>query len=75
MTTNLNPANALFLTNLNRIERQLADANSQISSGKKVSVASDAPDQVGPLLQLRADLQHTDPIQPGISADGCTGRR
>jgi len=66
MTTNLNPANALFLTNLNRIERQLADANSQISSGKKVSVASDAPDQVGPLLQLRADLQHNTQIQSNL---------
>jgi flagellar hook-associated protein 3 FlgL len=66
MTTNLNPANALFLANLNRVEQQLAEANSQISSGKKITVASDAPDQIDPLLQLRADRQHNTQIQSNL---------
>lgn len=66
MTTNLNPANALFLANLNRVEQRLADANNQISSGKKINVAADAPDQIGSLLQLRADQQQNTQIQSNL---------
>lgn len=66
MITNLNSANSLFLSNLNRIEQQIADANSRISSGKKISVASDAPDQVDSLLQLRADREHNTQIQSNL---------
>ncbi len=66
MTTNLNPANALFLTNLNQIEQRVAAANSQISSGLKITEAADAPDQIGSLLQLRADLQQNTQIQSNL---------
>src|SRR5262249_39651418 len=36
-------------------------------SGKKLSVAADAPDQIGALLQLRAVLQHNQQIQANLS--------
>jgi flagellar hook-associated protein 3 FlgL len=65
--TTLNPAAALFLANVSRIESRIADANSQISSGKKINVASDAPDQIDTLLQLRADLQHNSQIQSNLT--------
>ncbi len=67
MTTNLNPGNALFLANLNRVEQRLAEANSQISSGKRINVAADAPDQVDTLLQLRANQQHNQQIQSNLT--------
>ncbi len=67
MTTNLSPSNTLFLANLNRVEQRLADANNQISSGKKINVASDAPDQIGTLLQLRANRLHNQQIQSNLS--------
>ena len=67
MNTQLNPSAALFLANVNRIEERLADANSQISSGKKINVAADAPDQLGTLLQLRADEQRNGQIESNLT--------
>lgn len=66
MNTNLNASNALFLANLNRIEQQLAVANNQVASGKRITVASDAPDQIDSLLQLRADWQRNSQIQSNL---------
>ena len=75
MITNLDPASTLFLAEIGQIEQRIAQANNQVSSGKKISVASDAPDQIGPLLQLRADQQHNSQIQTNLglakaNADG-----
>ena len=54
MTPGVNGNTQLFLANLDRIQERIANANEQISSGLKVTVASDAPDEVEPILQLRA---------------------
>src|SRR5579872_5264065 len=67
MLTNLAPQNALFLTNLNRLENQIAQSNQEISSGLRITVASDAPDQIGTLLQLRANQQHNSQIQSNLT--------
>jgi flagellar hook-associated protein 3 FlgL len=67
MITNLDPSSALFAANLNSLEQRLDTANEQISSGKKINVASDAPDQIGELLQLRADQQHNSQVQSNLS--------
>jgi flagellar hook-associated protein 3 FlgL len=64
--TGLTPLSSLFLANLNRTEERLAEANSQVSSGKKINVASDDPDQIDILLQLRADLQRNSQIQSNL---------
>lgn len=45
-----------LLANLHRLSSRLETAQRQISSGVKVSTASDAPDQVGEILALRASL-------------------
>ncbi|HWC98030.1 MAG TPA: flagellin [Candidatus Sulfopaludibacter sp.] len=66
MNTNLSPSGTLYLANLNRIEQRISDASSQITSGKKLNVASDAPDEIGPLLQLRADRQRNQQIQSNL---------
>jgi len=67
MITNLNPESSLFIANVNRIQQSIADANSQVSSGRKINVASDAPDQIDTLLQLRANLQHNTQVQSNLT--------
>ncbi len=66
MITNLDPSSELFLANVGRIQDRLATANRQISSGKKITTASDAPDQIGSLLQLRAAHQHNSQVQSNL---------
>jgi flagellar hook-associated protein 3 FlgL len=66
MQSTLNPSSALFLANVNRIERQVATANNQITSGRKINVASDAPDEIDNLLQLRANLERNTQIQSNL---------
>jgi len=78
MVTNLDPASEIFLANVNRIQQRLADANRQVASGKRIVQASDAPDQIDGLLQLRADRQRNTQIRSNLglaltdvqSADG-----
>ena len=68
MITNLDPASALFLANVDRVQQSIAVANQQVSSGKKINVASDAPDQISTLLQLRASLQHNSQVQSNLTS-------
>src|SRR4051812_13029232 len=67
MISTIDPGSEPFLADAARIQDKIALANRQISSGKKLSVASDLPDQIGPLLQLRAVLQHNTQIQSNLS--------
>jgi flagellar hook-associated protein 3 FlgL len=66
MNTNLSPSATLYLANLNRIEQRISDASNQISSSKKLNVAADAPDEIGSLLQLRADQQRNQQIESNL---------
>jgi flagellar hook-associated protein 3 FlgL len=67
MLTNLDPQSALFLADVNRIQERISEASGQVSSGKKINLASDAPDQIGVLLQLRADLQRNTQITSNLT--------
>ena len=67
MVSNLTPQSNLFLANLNRIEQQLTEANIQMSSGKKLNVASDAPGDVEQLLQLRTDQAKNQQIESNLT--------
>jgi flagellin-like hook-associated protein FlgL len=67
MITNLDPEASLFLANVNRIQQTLAQATAQVSSGLKIAVASDAPDEIGTLLQLRADEASNTQVQSNLS--------
>ena len=64
--TNLDGPSELFLVNVERIQERIAEASRQVSSGKKIAVASDAPDQIEPLLQLRAELLRNTQIQANL---------
>jgi flagellar hook-associated protein 3 FlgL len=66
MITNLDPSSEAFVANMERVQRRVAEAGQQVSSGKRVMVASDAPDEIGPLLQLRASLARNSQIQSNL---------
>jgi hypothetical protein len=51
MIQNLDPSGQEFLVNLARIQLGIKRANDQITSGLKVGAPSDAPDQIGEILQ------------------------
>jgi flagellar hook-associated protein 3 FlgL len=68
MITNLNPSSAIFLANTDRLEQSISDTTNEISSGYRVNVASDDPDQIETLLQLRTDEQQNTQIQSNLSS-------
>ena len=67
MTTNLSPQNATFAIDIDRIQEKISRAGNQVSSGLKITVASDAPDEIGALLQLRANQLHNAQIQSNLT--------
>jgi len=56
MISGLNPANEQFLASMNDLESRLNNAQNQLSSGLRVNQASDAPQEVGDIFEIRADL-------------------
>lgn len=67
MTTNLDSQSQLFLADLARVQDRLSQAQRQISSGKKVSVASDEPAVVSQVLRLHSALQKNTQIQSNLA--------
>lgn len=67
MISNLDPSSQLFLANLSHVEQRLSEANEQLSSGKKLNVASDDPGDVASLLQLRTDHQRNTQIESNLT--------
>jgi flagellar hook-associated protein 3 FlgL len=67
MISTLAPGAQLFLANLNQIELQLSQATAEVSSGKKLNVASDDPADVASLLQLRTDEQQNQQIEANLT--------
>jgi flagellar hook-associated protein 3 FlgL len=56
MISNLSPQSQQFLADAASAQQRIALANRQLSSGLKIQAASDGPDVVSELLQLRANL-------------------
>jgi flagellar hook-associated protein 3 FlgL len=79
--SSLDPSDQIFLAGVNQIQQRISTANRQLTSGLKVTVASDAPDQIDSLLQLRADQAQNTQIQRNLgmeqtdaqAADGALG--
>jgi flagellar hook-associated protein 3 FlgL len=79
--SDFNASDQIFLAGVNQIQQQISTANQQLTSGLKVSVASDAPDQIDDLLQLRADQAQNTQISSNLgmeqtnaqAADGALG--
>ncbi|MGI8991243.1 MAG: flagellin [Bryobacteraceae bacterium] len=66
MSTTIDPSGEQFLADLSRVQATFARAQRQVTSGLKVSEASDAPDRIGALLQLQANLGRNTQIQSNL---------
>jgi flagellar hook-associated protein 3 FlgL len=67
MITNVSPQNAAFLQGIDRIQQTISVASNQVTSGLRITQASDAPDQIGNLLQLRANQVHNTQVQSNLT--------
>jgi flagellar hook-associated protein 3 FlgL len=67
MITQLDPSAESFLFDLARTTSRLNQAQKEITSGKRVSTVSDAPDEISALLQARATLDTTSQIHLDLS--------
>jgi len=67
MTPSINPNSEIFLSNLQQIQNRIGTAERQLSSGLRVSVASDDPDQISSILQLRAQIAGVQQTQENLS--------
>ena len=67
MYTTLNAQAQLYLANLERTQQDYDNVSSQLSSGYQMTEASDSPDQVDQLLQLRANLAQNTQIQSNLT--------
>lgn len=66
MRTIISPSSEAFLANISRVQRSVEEAGRQASSGRRVNVASDAPDQIDAILQLRSNLVRNSQIQSNL---------
>ncbi len=62
----VNPGTNLFLAGINQIQQRLSKAEREITSGTRVSSASDAPDQLDSILQLRSEEQQNQQIKSNL---------
>ncbi|MDX2150353.1 MAG: hypothetical protein SFV54_06450 [Bryobacteraceae bacterium] len=66
MIDSLPPDTQRFLRQVRGIQDRMDNAHRQISSGLRVTTASDSPDQVGSLLLLRADMERNRQIRTNL---------
>jgi len=67
MISGIDPAGAQFLASLAQIQNNMQQAETQLSSGLKFQNASDAPDEVGDILSLRADVTNNNQVQSNLN--------
>ncbi len=63
MIRSLDPQTEKFLTDLGHITRRFERAQREITSGRRINNASDDPDHIANLLQLRSELGQTEQIR------------
>ncbi len=66
MMSGLKPSTQEFLNSINRISVQMNQAQTQLSTGFKVNVVSDAPDVIAPLLAAQANLSTAQQISTNL---------
>lgn len=67
MSPGINPEQQRFVYSIDQIQARLNSAQLQIASGRKVNAASDAPDQISPILQLHAQISQNAALQDGLA--------
>jgi flagellar hook-associated protein 3 FlgL len=68
MISYLDPQAQQFLTAVNNVQQQINTATEQVSSGLAVQVASDQPDVISELLQLRTNMAMNTQITNNLSS-------
>jgi flagellar hook-associated protein 3 FlgL len=69
MISSLDPSDQIFLVGVNQIQQRISAVSQQLTSGLKVTAASDAPDQIDDLLQLRADQAQNTQISTNLGME------
>jgi flagellar hook-associated protein 3 FlgL len=75
MISSLSPNTQQFLNNLNQISDQTNQAQTQVTTGLRVTQVSDAPDVISTLLAARASLSSTQDSSNRTIRDGSGCRR
>src|SRR5215472_9907173 len=57
-----------FLLAMDQLNKRLDRAQRQVSSGKRIQTASDAPDQVAELLSVRGEIAQNQQIQTDLAS-------
>ena len=57
-----------FLLAMDQLDTKLTRAQQQVSSGKRIQTASDAPDQVSELLSVRGEIAQNQQIQTNLAS-------
>jgi flagellar hook-associated protein 3 FlgL len=68
MLDSVDSSSRQFLIASERLAERLDRAQRQISSGKRIETASDAPDQIGELLQVRSAIAENQQVQSNLDA-------
>jgi flagellar hook-associated protein 3 FlgL len=66
MVSTLKPLTQSFLNNVNRIADNMAQAQTELSTGLRVNVVSDSPDVISTLLEARANLNAAQQISSNL---------
>jgi flagellar hook-associated protein 3 FlgL len=73
MIQSLDPARENFLASLQLLERRITNDQTQLSTSLRINKASDAPGQIGDVVQLSTDVDRAAQIQKNIQlAQGAT---
>jgi flagellar hook-associated protein 3 FlgL len=67
MISGLDPLNEQFLASINTLQARMNKAQNQVSSGLRVTIASDAPQSVGDIFQARTDLAHVTQVDQNLA--------
>lgn len=67
MLSSLAPNYLAFLNSMGQIQQTLLTAQTQLSSGLRINQISDAPDQIGPLLQTRSQISQLTQITQNLN--------
>jgi flagellar hook-associated protein 3 FlgL len=67
LNLSVNSASRSFLADVAQLQSALTQASQQVSSGYRVTQASDAPDQISALLQLEANLHTNNQVSTNLS--------
>ncbi len=66
MNNGIDASTQRFLTDLATIQARSEKAQRQLSSGLRITVASDSPDEISRLLQVRVDLQRNTQVSSNL---------